>query len=52
MDKQLKYADQKGIPFAIIIGPKEIEENSATLKNLKTGEQKTVSIEQISEAIR
>lgn len=47
MDKQLKYADQKGIPYAIIIGPKEAETNSVTLKNMKTGEQKTLELEDL-----
>jgi histidyl-tRNA synthetase len=52
MEKQLKYADQKGIPYVIIIGPKEAEENAATVKNLKTGEQKTVKLEQLPEEIK
>lgn len=42
LDKQLKYADQKGIPYVVIIGPNEAEKNQVTLKNLKTGEQKTI----------
>lgn len=51
IDKQLKYADQKGIPFVVIIGPKEAEENSATVKNMKTGEQKTVPLEQLGKSV-
>jgi len=42
LDKQLKYADQKGIPFVVIIGPQEAEKNLVTIKNLATKEQKTV----------
>jgi len=38
-DKQFKYADKKNIHYAVIIGSKEIEEKTCTLKNLKTGEQ-------------
>ncbi len=52
MDKQLKYADQKGILYAIIIGPKEAAENSATIKNMKTGEQKTVKLDDLPNAIK
>ncbi len=52
MDKQLKYADQKGIPYVVIIGPKEAEENSATLKNMQTGEQKTLPLDQLSESLK
>ena len=44
LDKQLKYADKKGIPFAIIIGPEEVEKNVVTIKNLQTREQKTLSL--------
>ena len=45
--KQLKYADKKGIPYVLIIGPEEIENNTVTLKNMKTGEQRTTNLEQI-----
>ncbi len=41
-DKQFKYADKKSIPFAIIIGEEEQANKTATVKNLKTGEQKAV----------
>ena len=44
MEKQLKYADQKGIPYVVIIGPQEAEKNMVTLKNLKTREQTQVSL--------
>lgn len=47
MDKQLKYADQKGILYALIIGPEEVEKNMITLKDLKTREQKTVTLDVI-----
>lgn len=43
LDKQLKYADQKGIPWVIIIGPDESAKGLLTLKNLKTKAQTTVS---------
>jgi histidyl-tRNA synthetase len=36
---QLKYADRKGIPFAVIAGAAEIESDEIGLKNLKTGDQ-------------
>lgn len=34
LDKQLKYADNKNIPFAIILGPDEIKKGLFTLKDL------------------
>ncbi len=39
LGKQLKYADRKGIPFAIIRGSKEIESGAFKLRNMKTGQQ-------------
>ena len=39
LDKQLKYADNKGIAYAIILGPEELKEGTVTLKNLNTRTQ-------------
>lgn len=39
LDRQLKYADRKGIPFVTIIGPDEIRSKTVQLKKLATGEQ-------------
>ncbi|GAB4219690.1 MAG: histidine--tRNA ligase [Candidatus Microgenomates bacterium] len=43
LDKQLKYADKKGIQYVVIIGPDEAEKNTIKLKNMKTGEQKIIN---------
>lgn len=47
LDKQLKYADQKGIPYVVIIGPEEVQKNIVTVKNLKTREQQQISIDEL-----
>lgn len=49
MDKQLKYADRKQIPYVAIIGPDEAREGKVTIKNLKTREQKTVKQDEAAE---
>jgi histidyl-tRNA synthetase len=46
LNKQLKYANKKGIPWVIIIGPDEIKANKINLKNMKTGEQKMLTVEE------
>ena len=51
MEKQLKYADQKGILYAIIIGSEEAKNDTVTLKNLKTRSQKTASISDITKEL-
>ena len=42
-DKQFRYADKKQIPYAVIIGSKELLENSVVLKNLISGDQQSLS---------
>lgn len=51
MEKQLKYADQKGIPYVVIIGPDEASKDMVTLRNMKTRDQKTVSANKLSSFI-
>ncbi|MBK6829161.1 MAG: histidine--tRNA ligase [Chitinophagaceae bacterium] len=41
-DKQFKYAEKKNIPYVIIIGEKELQNNNCNIKNLLTGIQETV----------
>lgn len=52
MEKQLKYANQKSIPYVIILGPDEISNQTITLKNMQTGEQKTVSQTSVIDSIQ
>jgi len=47
-DKQFKYAEKKGIPFAVIIGSSELESNTARLKDLRDGSQKELPFDQIT----
>lgn len=51
-DKQLKYADKKGIPFAVIAGPDEVARNTVTLKDLKNRTQYTVAREKLAETLK
>ncbi len=47
MKKQFDYADRKGIPYVLIIGSDEIQTGILSLKNMKTGEQQKLALEQI-----
>ena len=49
MDKQFKYAEKKNIPFAVIIGSKEIETKTCVIKDLRSGEQRSLAIEALPE---
>lgn len=52
LEKQLKYADKKQIPYAIIIGQDEVDNNIVTLKNLQTKEQKKVTINEVCKLLQ
>ena len=43
MKKQLEYANRRGIPHVVIIGSRELEERVATVKHMRTGEQRQIS---------
>lgn len=47
LDKQFKYAEKKNILFVVIIGSQEIQNKTATIKNLKTGEQKAIAFDEL-----
>lgn len=42
-DKQFKYADKKQIPYAIMLGSKELEEGTCVVKNLINSTQQTIA---------
>ncbi len=52
LKKQVGYADKKGIPFAVILGPDEKDHGTVVLKNLTSGEQRTVSRNDAADQIR
>lgn len=45
--KQMNYANNKGIPFVVMAGEQEINQNCYTLKNMETGEQEIYDLETI-----
>ena len=47
MKKQMGYADSKQIPFVAIVGGDEMETNTVMLKEMATGEQKQVTLEEL-----
>jgi histidyl-tRNA synthetase len=47
MKKQMGYADAKKIPLVAIVGGDEMEAGKVMLKNMTTGEQKLVSLDEL-----
>ena len=53
MKKQMGYADDKKIPYVAIVGSNEMDTNTVMLKNMASGEQQLVSLDEIiNEKIR
>jgi histidyl-tRNA synthetase len=52
MKKQMSYADNKRIPFVAIVGETEMNENKVMLKDMKTGGQSLLSIEEILNTLK
>jgi histidyl-tRNA synthetase len=49
---KMKYASKVGVPYVILIGEDEINNNKLTVKNMSTGEQEQLTMEQIIEIIK
>jgi len=52
LDKSLEYADKRGIPFVIIVGPKDLKEGYLVLRDMKTRLQEKVEVSRIVEAVK
>ena len=46
MKKQMAYADSNNIPFVVIVGENEIKEKKITLKNMRTGDQQLIDVDE------
>jgi histidyl-tRNA synthetase len=49
--KSFEFADKKGIPFVGVIGEQEIKDGTVTLKEMKNGEQRALSISDLVRAL-
>lgn len=52
LGKQFKYAGGKSIPFAVVRGPDEIAAGTATVKDLRSGEQRAVPLDEVAGIVR
>lgn len=51
MKKQMSYANSNAIPFVAIIGEQEMSDGTITVKNMTTGEQKTLTADGLKEML-
>ncbi len=47
MKKQMSYADSLHIPYVAIVGEKEMESNHINLKDMRSGEQKELTVDEL-----
>ena len=47
LQKQMKYANEKNVPFVALIGEEEVEQNKILLKNMASGEQSLLTPEEL-----
>lgn len=52
LGKQFKYADQKQIPYVLLIGAEEIKSGKFQLKHMKSGEQDSLAIEEVIDKLK
>jgi histidyl-tRNA synthetase len=52
MKKQLDYANKKMIPYAIVIGSEETKNGFLTFKNMETGDQEKLTVQQIIQKLK
>lgn len=51
VDKQMKFANRKGIPFVLMAGDRERDQNKVSLKDFRSGDQATLSWEEAMERL-
>lgn len=51
LGKQFKYADRKGVPYVLIVGPDEQAAGTVTLKDMRSGEQQTLPREEVADTL-
>jgi histidyl-tRNA synthetase len=52
LKKQLDFANKKLIPFTIVIGADEMQSGALSFKNMESGEQEKLTIEQIIQKLK
>jgi len=52
MKKQMNYANKREIPFVVIVGSREIENQEFTLKNMISGEQNNYNLKELIKELK
>ncbi|MEX1192277.1 MAG: histidine--tRNA ligase [Brumimicrobium sp.] len=52
LKKQFKYADDRNAKYTAVVGESEMKNNTVTIKNMKTGEQSTIDINELNKILK
>jgi len=52
LDRQLKYADAKGIPYVVILGPQEVEKGVYRVKDMGARKERLVNLQELVELLK
>lgn len=52
MKKQMTYADKKGIPYVALVGENEMQAGVVSLKNMTSGEQENLNIQELIQKLK
>ncbi|MDR0954781.1 MAG: histidine--tRNA ligase [Rikenellaceae bacterium] len=52
MKKQMEYANRRAVPFVVLIGDDEVTTQTATVKNMTTGEQGNVPFDKLTDYLK
>jgi histidyl-tRNA synthetase len=52
MKKQMNYANKREIPFVVLAGEEEMNNNIYGLKNMVSGDQEKISLEMLIERLK
>ena len=51
LKKQFKYADDRKVPYVIVLGSDEVEAGTCTLRDMRSGEQVTKPLDQVMDRL-
>jgi histidyl-tRNA synthetase len=52
LKKQMKYADQRNVPYTVVIGDREMESGELAFKNMVTGQQENLQLNAIIDQLK
>lgn len=52
LKKQMSYADSKAIPYVLLVGDEEVSSGQLSLKNMETGEQEKLNMDELIEKLK